>query len=183
MKFIELPLAGAFVIELEKRGDERGFFARSFCEQEFAAHGLPTVFVQGNVSFSAQRGTLRGMHYQVAEHGEDKLVRVTRGAIHDVIVDLRPESPTYGRWAGVDLSAETGRSLLVPRRFAHGFITLQDATEVSYLMSAAYAPGSDGGVRWDDPAIGIEWPIAPTVIADKDRVWPDLAQARPVDGP
>lgn len=169
MKFEESSLPGAFIIELERIDDERGFFARSFCAQEFAARGLPTHMPQSNISFNARRGTLRGMHYQADPHGEDKLVRCTAGAIFDVIVDLRAESSTRHRWFGLELSAENRRSLFIPQGFAHGFITLKDDSEVLYMMSTPYAEGAGRGIRWDDPAVGIVWPIAPVHIAERDK--------------
>jgi dTDP-4-dehydrorhamnose 3,5-epimerase len=178
MRFTELDLPGAYLIDLEPHQDSRGFFARTWCQREFAAQGLVTQFVQGNLSFSRTAGTLRGMHYQVPPHAEVKLVRCTRGAIHDVIADVRPESPTYRRWAGVDLSAAGHRMLYVPTGFAHGFITLEDDSEVTYQVSAFYAPGCERGIRFDDPALAIRWPRAVTVVSDKDRAWPDYAPAQ-----
>lgn len=174
MRFMETTLTDARLIELDKRGDARGFFARVFCEAEFAAAGLETRFVQANHSRSAQRGTLRGMHFQRAPHRETKVVRVVRGALLDVIIDLRADSPSYGRWEAFELTAENGRMLYVPAGFAHGFQTLADDTEVTYQVSAAYAPDAEGGVRWDDPAFGIDWPLPVSVISDKDAAWPDV---------
>jgi dTDP-4-dehydrorhamnose 3,5-epimerase len=174
MIFTQTKLAGAFIIDLERLSDERGFFARSWCDDEFAAYGIRMATVQANVSSNPKRGTLRGMHYQIAPYSESKLVRCTRGAIYDVIVDLREESPTYGQWIGVELTADNFRMLFVPERFAHGFITLQDATDVAYQMSAKYMPGADGALRWNDPSIGIEWPIEPVLISQKDRSHPDF---------
>ena len=174
MIFTETSLAGVTRIDLEKRCDERGFFARSFCADEFAAHGLPTEFVQQNTSFSVTRGTLRGMHYQIAPNAEDKLVRCLRGALFDVALDLRPESPTYLKWQGFELSAENRTQILIPKGVAHGFQTLQDETEICYLVSSRYAPEAERGIRWNDPATGIDWPLEPTVMSDKDRNWPDL---------
>lgn len=174
MHFSETSLPGAFVIELERFEDERGFFARTWCRREFERHGLTPRMVQANVSFSKEHGTLRGMHYQTAPHEEAKLVRCTRGAIHDVIVDVRPESPTFKEWFGVDLTAGNYRMLYVPEGFAHGFITLEDATEVTYQVSAFYAPEYERGIRYDDPAIGIAWPRPVRVISDKDQRWPDV---------
>lgn len=173
MLFTETHLKGAFIIEIEKLDDNRGFFARSWCRNEFNAHGLASSVVQANVSSNKKKGTLRGMHYQLAPHEETKLVRCTRGAIYDVIVDLRPASPTYARWVGVELTAENYRMLYVPENFAHGFQTLEDDTEVTYQVSQFYAPGSESGIRWDDPAFSIEWPIEVRVISDKDKRWPD----------
>ena len=174
MIFTETELPGAYVLDLERREDDRGFFARAWCMNELGEHGLDTRIVQANVSFNHRKGTLRGMHMQVAPYAEVKVIRATRGSILDVIVDLRPASPTYKRWAGVELSAANGRALYVPEGFAHGYQTLVDRTETLYQVSEAYAPGAEGGVRWDDPAFAIEWPPAETrVISDKDRAWPD----------
>ncbi len=180
MIFTETPLAGAFIIDVERRVDERGFFARSWCEDEFAAHGIMLPPQQANVSSNPRRGTLRGMHYQLPPHEETKLVRCTRGAIHDVIVDLREESPTYGHWLGVDLTADSFRMLFVPGRFAHGFLTLTDDTDVGYQVSAKYAPGAERGLRWDDPGLGIIWPLAPVLVSEKDRQHPDFVPAWPL---
>jgi dTDP-4-dehydrorhamnose 3,5-epimerase len=175
MRFVETELAGAFVIEPEPIADERGSFARIWCEREFAAHGLATRFVQGNVSFNRLAGTLRGLHWQEAPHGEAKLVRVTAGAIWDVLVDLRPGSATYLGHVGVRLDAGNGATAgpmaYVPEGFAHGFVTLTDGTEVTYQMSAFYEPAAARGARWDDPAFGIRWPRAPRVISPKDEAW------------
>ena len=182
MRIGETTLADARLIEMERRSDERGWFARSFCEEEFAAAGLVTRFVQSSQSHSRRRGTVRGMHFQRAPHGEVKLVRVVRGAVHDVIIDLRRDSPSYGRWEGFELTAENGRGLYVPEGFAHGFQTLVDETDVLYQMSYPYTPGADGGVRWDDPAFGIAWPLPVTEIAPRDAAWPDvdLAAGAPI---
>lgn len=162
------------MIDIEKRGDDRGFFGRAFCADEFAQHGLENQFVQANDSLSATVGTLRGLHYQLEPHGEAKLVRCIRGRLHDVVVDLRPTSTTFGKWQGIELSATNRSSLYVPRSFAHGFITLEPGTEVLYLVSTRYAPEHERGVRWDDPMFGIEWPIAPVVMSEKDRTYPDF---------
>ena len=177
MQFTKTSLADAMVIDLKKLGDERGFFARTFCAAEFAKAGLVTEFVQANHSHNVAAGTLRGMHFQRAPHGEVKLVRCVQGAIHDVIIDLRPESPTYRRWEGFDLDAETGRMLYVPAGFAHGFQTLRDDTHVTYQVSHPYTPAAEGGVRWDDPAFGIAWPLPVSVISPKDAAWPLLETA------
>jgi dTDP-4-dehydrorhamnose 3,5-epimerase len=174
VKLQESPLAGAYTIEMDGIEDERGFFARSFCAQEFAARGLATVMPQSSVSFNARRGTLRGMHYQAEPHAEDKLVRCTAGAIFDVIVDLRPGSPTPRAWFGVELSAANHRALYVPKGLAHGFITLRDETEVLYMISVDYAPGFERGVRWNDPAFGISWPMAPAAVSARDAAYPLL---------
>lgn len=174
MKFSETALSGCFEIEQEKRGDERGHFARVFCIEEFRAHGLCTDIVQANAATSRDRGTLRGLHLQSGEHAEDKLVRCTRGSVFDVAVDVRPESPTVGQWVGITLSAERGNMLFVPKGFAHGYLTLEDHTEMHYMVSAAYAPEAERGYRWDDPAFSIDWPISDgLILSDKDRQWPD----------
>lgn len=175
MRFEATRLQGAYIIELDKHGDERGFFARTFCQREFREHGLAVNMVQTNVSFSKQRGTLRGMHYQEAPHAEAKLVRCVRGALYDVIVDVRPQSATYLEWIGVELTADNYRMLHVPEGFAHGFITLEEDTEVTYQVSAFYAPTHERGLRYDDLAIGIEWPVNVQVISGKDEAWPYLA--------
>jgi dTDP-4-dehydrorhamnose 3,5-epimerase len=168
MIFRPTPLAGAYLIDLEKRGDERGFFARAFCENEFRSHGLVTRFLQMNDSLSAHKGTLRGMHYQLAPAAEVKLVRCIRGALYDAILDLRPDSPSFGRSFGAELSAENRRMMYVPKGFAHGFLTLADDTEAFYLVDEFYAPQSERGIRWNDPRFGIEWPLQPTVLSEKD---------------
>jgi dTDP-4-dehydrorhamnose 3,5-epimerase len=173
MKFTPLPLAGACLIDLEKRGDERGFFARLFCEAEFAQHGLCAKFVQINTSLTAKQGTLRGMHYQLPPAAEVKVVRCIRGALYDVVLDLRPHSPTFGRSAGAELSAENRAMMYVPEGFAHGFVTLEPGTEAFYLVSAAYAPAAERGIRYDDPKFGIDWPVPPAELSEKDRTWPD----------
>jgi len=170
--FRELPVSGAFVIEPERRVDERGFFARTFCTQAFAEHGLEPAIAQASMSHNDVRGTLRGMHLQLAPHEETKVVRCTRGAVHDVIVDLRRGSPSYGRYAAVELSADNGLGVYVPVGCAHGFLTLDDDTELEYLNSTPYVADSASGLRWDDPIIGIEWPFAPVVISERDRELP-----------
>jgi dTDP-4-dehydrorhamnose 3,5-epimerase len=173
MRFRETPLPGAFLVELELHEDERGFFARTWCREEFEAHGLSTEIAQCSISRNTKRGTLRGMHFQRAPHEETKLVRCVRGTIYDVIVDLRPESPAHTRWFGVELSGRAGNALLIPPGFAHGFQTLEDDTDVLYQISAAYQPGSAAGVAWDDPAFGIEWPHSKgRIMSDRDRAWP-----------
>ncbi|MGE5522714.1 MAG: dTDP-4-dehydrorhamnose 3,5-epimerase [Rhodospirillaceae bacterium] len=174
MKFNKTPLHGAYTIELEKRGDDRGFFARLFCEKEFADAGLVNHFVQINNSLSSSKGTLRGMHYQLPPAAEVKVVRCVKGALFDVIVDLRPDSPTFRRAFGAELTAENRRMMYVPRGFAHGFVTLTDNVEAFYLVSAFYSPENERGLRFNDPAVEIEWPIEPVEISDKDRKWPDL---------
>ncbi len=174
MKFTQTKLAGAYIIDIERLEDERGFFARSWCEQEFREHGLNPRLAQCSISFNRQRGTLRGMHYQIAPDEEAKIVRCTAGSIHDVIIDLRPESPTFTRWVGVELSAENRRMLYVPEGFAHGFQTLADNSEVFYQISEFYAPASARGVRWNDPRFGITWPLEVTTMSDKDRLCKDF---------
>lgn len=174
MIFLETPLQGAYVIELEKREDERGFFARSWCKEEFTAKGLDTRLVQCNVSFNKKKGTLRGLHYQLPPHAETKLVRCTRGALYDVIVDLRADSLTFLRWFAVELTARNHRMLYIPQRFAHGFQTLEDETEIFYQMSEFYAPQAARGIRWNDPFLGIAWPEANRIISQKDREYVDL---------
>ena len=175
MIFHDTEIPGAFVIDLERLEDERGFFARAWCADEFAAQGLSTRLVQANLSFNASAGTLRGMHFQRAPHEEAKVVRCTRGALFDAIVDLRPDSPAFKRWLGVELTAENRRALYLPEGCAHGFQTLVDATEIFYLISESYAPESEGGVRWNDPAFGIEWPAAVArIITPRDAAWPDF---------
>lgn len=174
MKFNPTPLAGACTIDLEKRGDDRGFFARLFCETEFAEAGLETRFLQINNSLSGSKGTLRGLHYQLPPAAEVKVVRCVRGALWDVILDLRAGSASFGKWFGAELSAENRTMMYVPRGFAHGFVTLTDDAEAIYLVSAAYSPDNERGVRYDDPAVGIEWPLQPAEISEKDRNWPDL---------
>lgn len=174
MIFTEAPLAGAYTLDLEKRADERGFFARAFCVNEFAEQGLKFDIVQVNVSYNVRKGTLRGLHYQIDPAPEAKLVRCVRGAIFDVIVDMRPESPTYLQHFSAELSAKNRRALLVPERFAHGFQTLTDRTEVLYQVSEFYTPGCERGLRYDDEVLNIPWPLSVTSISDKDRAWKKL---------
>lgn len=176
MRLTETPLAGAWVVELDRVEDERGFFARTFDRAEWIERGMDPTVVQCNTSFNATAGTLRGMHFQADPHGEPKLVRCTRGAVFDAIVDLRPGSPTHARWFGVDLSAENGTALYVPVGMAHGFQTLADASEVLYMMGHEYVAGAGRGVRWDDPAFGIGWPEPPAggrTISERDAGYPD----------
>jgi dTDP-4-dehydrorhamnose 3,5-epimerase len=170
----ETKLKDARLVELELLRDERGFFARSFCARQFEDHGLRGTFVQQNSAQSLTRGTFRGLHYQRAPHAEVKLVRCLRGAIYDVIVDLRPGSPTFRQWQGLELSAGNRLQLYVPEGFAHGYQALTDEAEVAYLVSTPYVPGAEGGLRYDDPAIGIQLPLPVTAISAKDRAWPDL---------
>jgi len=172
MIFMETSLSGAYLVELERREDERGFFARSFCQREFTDLGLDPCVAQCNISFNHKKGTLRGMHYQAAPHAEAKLVRCTQGAIYDVIVDLRQGSPTFLRWFSVELTANNRSALYIPKDFAHGFQTLVDDTEIFYQMSEFYVPEAAGGFRWDDPAVGIFWPLPVSVISEKDAVLP-----------
>ncbi len=172
--FTETPLAGAFIVAPVPREDVRGFFARVWCEQEFTAQGLETAVAQCNMSYNRHRGTLRGMHWQTAPFEEAKLIRVTRGAIHDVIIDLRPGSPTYRAHTAALLSAANRLALYIPRGFAHGFQTLEDDTEVYYQMSQAYSPEHGRGLRWNDPAFKIAWPIVPPIILERDDSYPDF---------
>lgn len=174
MRFNPLHLECAFTIDLEKRGDDRGFFARFFCENEFAAAGLETKFVQMNNSLSGKKGTLRGLHFQLPPSAEVKVVRCIHGSLWDVILDLRGGSPTFGKWFGTVLSAENRTMMYVPRGFAHGFVTLTDDAEAVYLVSDFYNPTAERGVRWNDPTHKIEWPIQPKEVSEKDVNWPDL---------
>lgn len=172
MRFIPSALPGVLLIEPEPLRDQRGFFARTFCVREFAAQGLETIFVQHSLSRSEARGTLRGMHFQRAPHAEVKVVTCAKGAVRDVLIDLRPGSPTFRRWEGFDLTAENRRSLYVPHGMAHGFQTLVEDTEVTYLISEFHVPEAAGGVRHDDPAFGIEWPLPVSAMSERDRAWP-----------
>jgi dTDP-4-dehydrorhamnose 3,5-epimerase len=175
MIFKETELPGAFIVELEAHSDERGFFARTWCAREFAEHGLAPDLAQANVSFNRRAGTLRGMHWQAAPHAEDKLVRVTAGAVWDVAIDLRPSSPTYTSYVGVRLDATNRTALWVPKGFAHGFLTLEDDTEVVYQMSQFYVPEAARGLRWDDPAFAVQWPAEVRVISERDATYPDFS--------
>jgi dTDP-4-dehydrorhamnose 3,5-epimerase len=179
--FHDTKVQGAQLIDLEPHEDERGFFARTYCEREFAARGLATRYPQCNLSRNRRRGTLRGLHFQAPPHGEVKVVRCVAGAIFDVIVDLRKRSPTYLQWLGVELRADTGTALYVPEGCAHGLVTLEANSDVFYQMSAFHAPEAARGFRWDDPAFGIEWPLVPTVISESDRRQPRFDPAR-LDG-
>jgi dTDP-4-dehydrorhamnose 3,5-epimerase len=174
MKFRETPLKGSYLIELEEKHDERGFFARVFCVEEFEKMGLEHDIVQINNSLSLRKGTLRGMHYQLSPKSETKIVRCIRGAFFDAIIDLRKGSPTFGRWYGEILSAENRRAIYVPKGFAHGILSLEDATEAFYLTTAFYSKEHERGIRWNDPAFGVTWPILPAVISEKDRTFPDF---------
>jgi dTDP-4-dehydrorhamnose 3,5-epimerase len=182
--FERLAIDGAFVIDIERREDDRGFFARTFCTDELAAHGLDPTVAQISVSYSRARGTLRGMHLQAAPHEETKLLRCVRGAVYDVFVDLRPDSPSFLRHVAVELTADDHRAVYVPRSCAHGFLTLEDDTEVEYVISTPHTPAAEIGLRWDDPGIGITWPFEPVVIAERDRTFPsvDLERLR-AEGP
>ncbi|KJD34923.1 dTDP-4-dehydrorhamnose 3,5-epimerase [Tamlana sedimentorum] len=173
MIFTELKLKGAYVLDLEKRGDNRGFFARTFCANEFAELKLNTQFVQGNMSHNAFKNTLRGMHYQTDGAEEVKLVRCTKGALLDVILDIRKDSPTFGQYEAIEISEDNGRQIYIPKGFAHGFLTLQNNSEIAYLVSEFYTPGKEAGIRWDDPAFKIDWPIKDPILSDKDKVYPD----------
>ncbi len=172
MLFLETPLKGAFIIELEKKEDSRGFFARAFCKHEFEKYKLNANIVQANNSFSLKKGTLRGMHYQVPPSAEDKIIRCIRGSLYDVIIDLRVDSPTHCQWFGIELSAENRKMLYVPKGFAHGFITLEDNTEAFYLVTEFYSPEHERGIRWNDPKFNIKWPINPIIISEKDNNYP-----------
>ncbi|SDS99508.1 dTDP-4-dehydrorhamnose 3,5-epimerase [Bradyrhizobium canariense] len=174
MEFHLTKLRDVHLIQLEPARDDRGFFARTFCVEEFAAHGLETNFPQHSISFSARKGTLRGMHYQLEPHSEAKLVRCTQGVILDVIIDIRPDSPTYRCWQEFELSSANRRQLYIPKGFAHGFQTLSDDVEVNYLISTPYAPQLARGIRYDDPAFGISWPQPVTQVSEKDLRWPDF---------
>lgn len=174
MNFIETCLKGAFIIEIERRVDNRGFFARAFCQREFRDHGLKPVIAQSNIAFNHKKGTLRGMHFQYPPAAETKIVRCTRGAILDIIVDLRPESATYLEHVAVELTADNGRSLYVPERFAHGYQVLEDRTETSYQVGEFYTPGAEGGLLYDDPRLGLDWPLSVTEISSKDAAWQPL---------
>jgi dTDP-4-dehydrorhamnose 3,5-epimerase len=172
MHFTEIDIVGAWVIDPDPHRDSRGWFMRAWCIKEFADHGLSFIPVQANMGLSTREGTIRGMHFQEAPDLEAKLMRCTRGAIFDVVVDLRADSPTWGRWHGVELSAENGRMLYIPAQCAHGYQTLAGNTEIYYLTSEFYAPGSARGVRFDDPAFGIQWPLPPTLVSEQDLGWP-----------
>jgi len=179
MIFTETKLKGAFIIDLERRDDDRGFFARAFCQKEFAAHGLKPVIAQCNIGFNRKKGTLRGMHFQYPPAAESKLVRASRGAVLDIIVDLRPESPTYLQHITVELSAENHRGIYIPERFAHGYQALMDDTETTYQVGEFYTPGSEGGLLYNDPALKLEWPLPISTMSDKDRQWKPLAEVEP----
>jgi dTDP-4-dehydrorhamnose 3,5-epimerase len=176
VRFTETKLGGAFIIDVEPREDNRGFFTRAFCQREFEDHGLNPVIAQANVGFNNVGGTMRGMHFQFPPAAETKYVRCTRGAVLDIIVDLRPESPTYLEHVEVELSADNHRGIYVPERFAHGYQALEDKSETSYQVGEFYTPGCEGGLRYDDPALGLSWPLPVTEISEKDRSWPLLSE-------
>jgi dTDP-4-dehydrorhamnose 3,5-epimerase len=178
MHFVPLDIPGVFSVEPEKREDSRGMFARTYCAREFAAHGLDGTIAQCNVSYNARRGTLRGLHFQIAPYEEAKLVRVTAGAVYDVIVDLRPDSPAYLRWMWQELTAASHRALYVPKGCAHGFLTLTDGVEMLYHMSEFFEAAHNTGVRWNDPAFRVEWPFEPLIVSDKDAGYPDYQPVR-----
>jgi dTDP-4-dehydrorhamnose 3,5-epimerase len=174
LKFLDTTLAGLVLIELEPAEDDRGFFARTFCAETFRRHGLDPQVAQASTAFSARRGTLRGMHYQREPHAETKLVRCTSGAVYDVAIDLRPASPTFRQWYGIELTRRNRRMLYIPGGFAHGYLTLEDDSEISYQMSTPYKADAAAGVRWDDAAFAIRWPQPVTTIHDRDRTYPDF---------
>jgi dTDP-4-dehydrorhamnose 3,5-epimerase len=176
MIFTETKLQGAFIIDLKPHEDDRGFFARAFCQHEFEAHGLKSVIAQANIGFNRRKGTMRGMHFQYPPAPETKLVRASRGAVCDIIVDLRPESPTYLQHVTVELSADNHRGIYIPERFAHGYQALEDDTETTYHVGEFYTPGVEGGLAYDDPGLGLAWPLPVSVISDKDREWQPLAE-------
>lgn len=173
MIFTPTKLAGAFIIDLKKIEDDRGFFSRTFCINEFKDQGIDIEIRQANTNLSTKKGTIRGMHYQRHPYEEDKIVRCTKGALFDVIIDLRKDSPTYKQWIGVKLTENNHRALFVPKGFAHGFLTLEDNTEANYLVSQFYTPGAEAGIRFNDPQFGIEWPFEPIVVSDKDLSHPN----------
>jgi dTDP-4-dehydrorhamnose 3,5-epimerase len=177
MKFVETGLPGAVIVEIEKQQDQRGFFARTWCRREFEKYGLDPQVAQANVSYNRCKGTLRGMHYQTEPYGETKLVRCTQGAIYDVIIDLRPESLTYRKWIGVELTADNYRMIFVPKMFAHGFQSLTDDSVLAYQVGQFYTPGAERGIRYNDAAFNIRWPLEVSVISDKDKSYADFVPA------
>jgi dTDP-4-dehydrorhamnose 3,5-epimerase len=183
MIFEMTQLSGAWLIDVEPKEDKRGFFARTWCRQELAAHNLDTEIAQDSLSFNRHRGTLRGLHFQRSPYEETKIVRCTCGAIFDVIVDLRPDSPSYARWQGFELTARNRRAIYIPKGFAHGFQTLTDDAEVAYQISASYVPDSAGGYRYDDTAFGITWPLAVTMVSERDLEWPAFGISAQVSSP
>lgn len=174
MIFTETQLKGLYIIEPERLADERGFFARTWCQKELASHGLENRLVQCSISYNPKKGTLRGMHFQTSPWEEVKIVRCTSGEIYDVVIDLRPDSPTFKKWFGLNLSQEERNMLYIPKGFAHGFMTLSDEVEVFYQMSEFYSPDHSGGLRWNDPAFGIHWPMAVQLISERDNTYPDF---------
>lgn len=176
MVISETALAGAYIVDIDRREDSRGHFARTFCAEEFSSRGMQTLVAQASLSFNTRAGTLRGMHFQYPPAAETKYIRCTRGGVLDVIVDLRPESPTYLKHLAVDLTAENGRGLYVPKRFAHGFMTLVDDTELTYLISESHTPNAEGGLRYDEPRIGVKWPLPVSVISERDTRWLPLSE-------
>ena len=176
MIFSETKLAGTYIVDIDRREDNRGHFARVFCAEEFSAHGLKPTVAQASVSFNAKQGTLRGLHFQYPPAAETKYVRCTKGAVLDVIVDLRPESPTYLEHLAIVLSVENGRGLYIPKRFAHGFITLEDDTELNYLIGESHVPNAEGGLRYDDPMLGLDWPLSVRVISQRDTAWKPIVE-------
>lgn len=176
MIFTETPLSGAYVVDLDRRADDRGFFARMFCQDEFREHGLESVIAQANVGHNRRRGTLRGMHFQYPPAAETKYVRCTRGAVLDVIVDLRPESTSFLQHVSVELNADNGRGIYIPRRFAHGYQALADDSETTYMVGEFYSPANEGGLPHDDPSLAIEWPLPVTEISPKDAAWASFAE-------
>jgi dTDP-4-dehydrorhamnose 3,5-epimerase len=179
MIFTETKLKGAYIIDIDRKEDSRGFFARAFCQKEFETHGLKPIIAQANVAFNHQKGTLRGMHFQYPPSAETKLVRCMRGAILDIIVDLRPESPTYLNYIGVELTEDNHRGLYVPERFAHGYQVLWDKTETSYQVGEFYTPDAEGGLAYNDPRLGLEWPLPVSAISEKDQSWKLLEEIEP----
>lgn len=177
MIFTKTNLEDAYILELEKKDDERGYFARTYCKDEFKENGISFTPVQANISYSKHKHTLRGMHYQIAPFEEAKLVGCIRGSIYDVIIDIREGSPTMNKWLGIEISEENKKMLFVPKGFAHGFLTLEDKTEASYLMSEFYKPGFDRGIRWDDSFYNIEWPAEAKILSEKDRNWPSVKES------
>lgn len=173
MIFTETALKGAFILEVKQLEDERGFFGRIWCKKEMEDHGLNGNVVQANMSYNKKKGTVRGMHFQHSPYAETKLIRCTKGAIYDVIIDLRKDSPTYKQWIGVELTEQNHKMLYVPENFAHGFITLEDDTEVAYQVTQYYTPGAEGGIRWNDPSFNIQWPVPVDLVSDKDKNHPD----------
>ena len=174
MKFTETPLAGAFIVDMTPFEDDRGLFARHWCRREFEQRGLPTDICQINFSSNPAKGTLRGIHYQVPPYGESKFIRCVQGAVYDLMIDLRPESSTYGESFGVELSQDNNRSLFVPAQFGHGYLTLENNTSVIYHVSEFFTPDAEAGIRFDDPRFQVKWPIKPVVVSEKDRNWPDF---------